>query len=497
MDSISQEIEKSMTLIFSENDKKIKDGIKNLTNLSKKSMTTQDKINLSNGKGIGYYFLEDNRSRKYLKIAKRKDPENDDSLHYLGHVEFDEENYKKAKEYFQNYLKKNPNDVHALTQLGVTHYYLDNIEESQKKLEKALELDKEEIDAHHYLAHIFELKNDDAKVIEHYDKILDQDNENNYIFMHKAWQHYNMHRVEDATKIIDQIERKLTKNDDEMRSQIYEMRGNILFDKHEIKKSQENFEQAILKNSNNYDAKEALAHLEWNEGNGKKAIKLFRELKLQDEAGAESVLKHVKKGDIKHKETQRTNHISRTEKDILKEIRRDKIRESQDFELKTTMYCPVREKEAGKLNDKELKEISKKTIIPEVIDAIIAFLNTDGGDLIIGIQEYPIKKIYGVELDFKFLGHIDWDEWNRKTSDIITTQIGYEARKLIDIRPIDYKNKEGESITLAWIKVPEGKKLKGYTFDKNGKAFERIGAATCEITAEKIHNAIMKSNNQN
>ena len=69
MDFISQEIEKSMTLIFSENDKKIKDGIKNLTNLSKKSMTMQDKINLSNGKGIGYYFLEDDRSRKYLKIA--------------------------------------------------------------------------------------------------------------------------------------------------------------------------------------------------------------------------------------------------------------------------------------------------------------------------------------------------------------------------------------------------------------------------------------------
>jgi tetratricopeptide (TPR) repeat protein len=295
-----------------------------------------------------------------------------------------------------------------------------------------------------------------------------------------------MHRVDDATKIIDQLEKKLEKKDKEIHSQIYEMRGNILFDKHEIKKSQECFEQAILKNSNNYDAKEALAHLEWNEGNGKKAIKLFRELKSQE---------YIENST--YKETQQTNHIPRTEKDILKEIKRDKIRESQNFELKTTMYCPVREKEAGELNDKELNQISTKRIIPEVIDTIIAFLNTDGGDLIIGIQEYPIKKMYGVEFDFKFLGHIDWDEWNRKTSEIIRTQIGYEARKLIDIRPIDYQDEEGESITLAWIKVPEGKMSKGYTFDKNGKAFERIGAATYEMTAEKIHNAIMKSNNQN
>mgnify|MGYP003999768097 FL=1 len=485
MDFISQEIEKSMTLIFSENDKKIKNGIKNLTNLSKKSMTMQDKINLSNGKGIGYYFLEDKRSRKYLQIAKRKDPENKDSLHYLGHVEFNEQNYLKAKEHFQNYLKKNPNDAHILTELGVTHYHLENLIESQKKLEKALEINKDEIEAHHYLAHIFEQKENDSKVIEHYDKILEQGNNDN-ILMHKAWQHYNMHRVDDATKIIDQLGKKLGKKGNEIHSQIYEIRGNILFGKHEIKKSRENYEQAIIKDRNNYDAKEALAHLEWNWGDGKKALKLFRELKSQE---------HIE--DSTYNEIQQTNHIPRTEEDILKEINRDKIRESQNFELKTTMYCPVRKKESGKYNEKELKAFAEKETIPEVFKTIIAFLNTDGGDLIIGIQELPFKKIYGVEFDFKLIGGNDWDKWNRKTSEMITTQIGYDARKLIDIRPIDYPNEEGNIVTLAWIKVPDGKNSIGYTFDKDGRAFERIGAATFEMTAEKIHNIMMNRNNQN
>ena len=64
---------------------------------------------------------------------------------------------------------------------------------------------------------------------------------------------------------------------------------------------------------------------------------------------------------------------------------------------------------------------------------IIAFLNTDGGDLIIGIQEKPFKKIYGVETDFKFLGLNDWDEWNRKTTSMITTQIGDKAIRLVKL----------------------------------------------------------------
>jgi len=485
MDFISQEIEKSMTLIFSENDKKIKNGIKNLTNLSKKSMTMQDKINLSNGKGIGYYFLEDKRSRKYLQIAKRKDPENKDSLHYLGHVEFNEQNYLKAKEHFQNYLKKNPNDAHILTELGVTHYHLENITESQKKLEKALEINKDEIEAHHYLAHIFEQKENDSKVIEHYDKILDLDKGNINILMHKAWHHYNTQQVDDASKIIEQLEKKLTKMDYAIHSQIYEMRGNMLFDKHEIKKSRENYDQAIIKDHNNYDVKEALAHLEWGEGDEQKALKLFHELKPQ---------KYIENST--YKEIQQSNHIPRTKEDVLKEIKKDEIHEGRDFELKTTMYCPVRQKESGKYGIVDLHKFSKEKIIPEVVKGIVAFLNTDGGDLIVGIQEKPFKKIYGVETDLEFLGIARWDDWHNKTSEMIKTQIGSRHMRLVNIKPIEYINEEGSSITLAWIQVSKGTSSMGLAFLKDGTSFERDNATSPEINAKRMYELMNDRYNQ-
>jgi tetratricopeptide (TPR) repeat protein len=486
MDSISKEIEKSVTLIFSENNEKIKNGIKNLTNISKKPMSKQDKINLFNGKGIGYYFLDSQKSKEYLQRAKKSDPNNSDSLHYLGHIESNKQNYEKAKEHFQNYLKKNPNDAHILTELGAVHYHLKNFTESQKKLEKALEIDKDEIEAHHYLAHILEQNEGDLKVIEHYDKILNLDKERIDIILHKAWHHYNMKRVDDATIIIDQLEKKLTEKDSETHSGIYEMRGNVLFEKHEIKKSRENYEKAIRKDSNNYDAKEALAHLEWVDGDEKKALKLFNELKSEEYIENPT-----------YREIQHTNDITRTKKDILEEIKRDKIRESQDFELKTTMYCPVRQQEVGKYETEALKEISKKEIIPEVFKTIIAFLNTDGGDLIIGIQEKPFKKIYGVETDFKFLGLNDWDEWNRKTTSMITTQIGDKAIRLVKIKPIDYPDEDDNPITLAWIQVSKGKGSIDYTFDKDGRSFERVGAASVEISAEKMQDIMKDRNNQN
>ena len=60
LNSVTQEIERANMLIFSDDEKKIKEGITMLTNIGRKPMEESDTIELSNSKAIGYYFLKKN-----------------------------------------------------------------------------------------------------------------------------------------------------------------------------------------------------------------------------------------------------------------------------------------------------------------------------------------------------------------------------------------------------------------------------------------------------
>ena len=136
MDSIIQEIERVNLLIFSDNKKKIKEGITILTDIGRNSMEKKDRIELCNSKALGYYFLnKSNESISWFKKTRKLDTQNITRLHYLGHIEYNRKNFQNAKKYFIEYLKINPNNSHILAQLGMANYYLDNKTESQKNLE--------------------------------------------------------------------------------------------------------------------------------------------------------------------------------------------------------------------------------------------------------------------------------------------------------------------------------------------------------------------------
>ena len=65
-----------------------------------------------------------------------------DSLHALGMVHFDLENYRKAKEIFENVLKLTPNRTDSLYGLARTLVNLGDRKTAAVKLRALLKLDK-------------------------------------------------------------------------------------------------------------------------------------------------------------------------------------------------------------------------------------------------------------------------------------------------------------------------------------------------------------------
>ncbi len=481
MDSITQEIERVNLLIFSDDKKKIKEGITILTGIGRNSMEKKDSIELFNSKAIGYYFLNKyNESISWFKRTRKLDTQNITRLHYLGHIEYNRENFQNAKKHFTEYLKINPNNSHILAQLGMVNYYLDNKTESQKNLEDSLKINNDEIDANHFLAHIFE-KKDSQKAIRHYDKILETDQNNNDILMHKGWCYYNNHDYDNGKKIIDKLNNSLSKDETQIKSQISEMRGKISFFGYKYDESKKYFEIAITYDEHNDNAIEFLGHLEWVNGN--------------EEVGRDLLQKIFppEKFEIsKHKETRQFLGL-KIEQDIIKEIESDDIAESQTFEVKSSMYYPIRQTENDPHMENEKIKQKGDEITQKIIQTVVAFLNTDGGDIIIGVQEKPTKKIFGLIYDFKHSGTPRWDDWNQKTSNTIESQIGIDAMGFVEIKKINYKNEDGKSIILGWIQVQKRRKIKqGFTFLKNGTTFQRINTSTKLFSTKSVYD-IMNS----
>jgi len=454
------------------------EGITILTDIARKDMEAKDRIELCNSKAIGYYFLKQYSKSKYWFDKTKKDKQNITRWHYLGHIEYNKSNFSEAKKHFTEYLKINPNNSHILAQLGMVNYYLDDKTESQKNLEDSLKINPDEIDANHFLAHIFE-KKDFQKAIIYYDKILETDQNNNNILMHKGWCYYNNHDYDNAKKIIKKLDNSLSKDETQIKSQISEMRGKISFFGHKYDESKKYLETAIQYDEYNENAHEFLGHLEWITGNKEEAQVFLDDLPFFEEIEIS-----------KHKETRQFLGI-RTERDIINEIESNDIAESQTFEVKSSMYSPVRQIEDGSSNA-SIKAIGD-AVTQKIIQTVVAFLNTDGGDIIIGVQEKPVKKILGLIFDFKHLGIKRWDDWNQKTSDKIESQIGIDAMGSVEIKKINYKNEDGESMILGWIQVQKRRKIKqGFTFLKNDTTFQRINTSTQLFSTKSVYDILTR-----
>lgn len=124
--------------------------------------------------------------------------------------------------------------------------------------------------------------------------------------------------------------------------------------------------------------------------------------------------------------------------------------------------------------ESEIVELKEK-FTDVVIRDIVAFLNTSGGNIYLGIDDYG--KIIGLENE-------KIDEIQKKISDMITSQIEPNPQSEVSMRLV---NEEGKNILI--INVNKGYKpiycIKKYGFSSKG-CLIRIGTTCKELNSEEI-----------
>jgi serine/threonine protein kinase len=102
--------------------------------------------------------------------------------------------------------------------------------------------------------------------------------------------------------------------------------------------------------------------------------------------------------------------------------------ESARLEFKASLREPVDRHPADKRPIGELR----RAIEREVIETLAAFLNTDGGTLIIGVKDD--RMITGVEVDYPWVKPRSRDGWCLTFDHLVTHQLGAEVMNCIDLQ---------------------------------------------------------------
>ena len=74
----------------------------------------------------------------------------------------------------------------------------------------------------------------------------------------------------------------------------------------------------------------------------------------------------------------------------------------------------------------------RRAIEREVIETLAAFLNTDGGTLIIGVKDD--RTIVGIEVDYPWVKPRSRDGWCLTFDHLVTHQLGAEVMNCIDLQ---------------------------------------------------------------
>jgi hypothetical protein len=140
-----------------------------------------------------------------------------------------------------------------------------------------------------------------------------------------------------------------------------------------------------------------------------------------------------------------TTEPTETRKKPIKEI--ILTGESLNLELKTTLQWDA------------IRESLNTNLRYSVLKTIAAFLNSEGGELIVGVEDNG--KIYGIEKDLATLGN-SLDKFNQLLSSLIFENIGAQYIQLIKIRFEDVESKKiciievEQSSIPAYLKGPKG-----------------------------------------
>jgi putative two-component system response regulator len=166
---------------------------------------------------------------------------------------------------------------------------------------------------------------------------------------------------------------------------------------------------------------------------------------------------------------QRANELEAQMSDRITEIDQERLRslidmgENNRFEMKSTLRWNLKSKKPGK----EIENAWLKTII--------AFLNTDGGILLVGIEDDG--NVLGLEPDQfhnsdKYLLHVN---------NLIRNRIGMEVTQCIkfELKPLDGK----DILCIQCLPSPEPAFLKN---DKDEEFYIRMGPGSRKLTSREI-----------
>jgi hypothetical protein len=152
--------------------------------------------------------------------------------------------------------------------------------------------------------------------------------------------------------------------------------------------------------------------------------------------------------------------------------------ESDELEFKSTLRWDLQE---GKLN-KKLEEVIVKTIA--------AFANSDGGTLLIGVDDSG--KVLGLEHDYTSLGNADKDKFELHLRGLLTNALGQTfAATKVKIRFPKVLDKEICQVEVLRAHKPMIVKISDKTGQKVERFYARSGNASQEIPLSEV-NSYMK-----
>src|SRR5262249_26790390 len=102
---------------------------------------------------------------------------------------------------------------------------------------------------------------------------------------------------------------------------------------------------------------------------------------------------------------------------------------SASLELKASFRVPV---DPPKPGDKRSAGELERAIEREAIETLAAFLNTDGGMLIVGVKDD--RTIVGIEVDYSRVKPRSSDGWRLTFDHLVTHDLGAEVVKYIDLQ---------------------------------------------------------------
>jgi tetratricopeptide (TPR) repeat protein len=428
-------------------------------------------------------------SSTYKKILKRanifsnkvlkKYPKNIDASYMKAGICFERGDYTSALKFFEKTRKMNPNISEVLQNKAECFTRLDKYEKAIECLDLKLKNDPKNTDVlfskgfnffqignYKKAVEIFEgirktdlMKNNmkflhimSLSRLERYDESISIGKElindkqfKNIVLCEKIRCLTGLDKYDEAIKIANNIKPVNATTDPFEKECIL----NALFDKGRCLERLEEFDESkkvfheVIKNCKDKDdlliknnSLERLGHIHWIDGELKKAKKYFFQITKSD-IGKKSHMFDL------NNNVQKTVPFLKSKNTSLEELLQNE--ESIILEFKSTLMHPMQDRPENNpsISDKENKE----NVIKSSLKTICAFLNTKGGNLLIGVSDS--KEIIGIEMDIKFhLKKKTWDSWNQQLNNYIRDRIGIEFSPYITINKEERNRKTIAVITV-------------------------------------------------